>query len=273
MRIVNLVENTEGAAGCAPAHGLSFYIETKRHRLLMDTGPSALLIENAQRLGVDLSGVDTVILSHGHYDHADGIPPFARLDPSAPVYLRRGAEGDFWSLAGESPRYIGVDPAVLAHPQLRWVEGERELDEELLLFGEVTGRRFWPQSNRVLRRRENGEFLQDEFAHEQCLIVRENGKRVLLSGCAHNGILNILDRFAQVCGGVPDAVISGFHMMKKTAYTPEEEETIRATARELREKPCTFYTCHCTGLAAFELMRGIMGERLQYVHCGDTIEF
>ena len=69
MKILNLIENTEGAEGCAAEHGLSFYIETEKHRLLMDLGPSASVIGNAEKLGVDLKMVDTVILSHGHDDH------------------------------------------------------------------------------------------------------------------------------------------------------------------------------------------------------------
>ena len=67
MRIINLIENTEGRSGCAYAHGLSFYVETEKHRLLMDLGPSGETLQNAQALGIDLAKVDTVILSHGHY--------------------------------------------------------------------------------------------------------------------------------------------------------------------------------------------------------------
>ena len=66
MRIINLVENTEGSAGCGVEHGLCFYIETEKHKLLMDTGQTDLLIGNAERLGIDLTLVDTVVLSHGH---------------------------------------------------------------------------------------------------------------------------------------------------------------------------------------------------------------
>ena len=77
MRIINLVENTEGASGCGVEHGLCFYIETEKHKLLMDAGQTGLLLENAEKLGIDLTQVDTVVLSHGHYDHGGGILPFA----------------------------------------------------------------------------------------------------------------------------------------------------------------------------------------------------
>lgn len=70
MRILNLVENELGNSGCEASHGLSFYVETKNHKLLFDSSPGDVLIRNAQKLGVDLTAVDTLILSHGHYDHS-----------------------------------------------------------------------------------------------------------------------------------------------------------------------------------------------------------
>ena len=272
MRIVNLVENTHGREYCIPAHGLCLYVETGDCRLLMDTGPSALLLENARVLGVDLERVDKVILSHGHYDHAGGILPFAALNPAAPIYLRRGAEGDFWSGSGETLHFIGMDPKIVALPQLVWQDQDAWIGKDLFLFGGIAGRKFWPSGNSKLFRKTDGHYVQDDFSHEQCLVVRENGKSVLLSGCAHSGILNILERCRLAYGEAPDAVSSGFHMMKKSGeYTPEEIEVIRATARELLSWPCTFYTCHCTGLPAFALMKKIMGDRLRYLACGEIL--
>lgn len=269
MKIINLMENIAGAEGCAVAHGLSFWIETGSHRVLMDAGPSAeLLLQNAQALGVDLLTADTIVLSHGHYDHSDGLTAVGK---NAKIYLQKGCAEDFYSGSGEGLHYIGMSPEVKALEQLHWLEGDCELDEELLLFAGIGGRRCWPEGNRRLTVRRDNGFVQDGFAHEQCLLVREGGKTVLFSGCAHNGILNVLDRCVEVLGKAPDAVISGFHMMKNDTYTAEEENTIRETARELLRWPCVFYTGHCTGLAAFAILKEIMGERLQYVRCGEEV--
>ena len=79
MKIINLIEDTKGADVCAPAHGLSFYIETRAHKLLVDLGPSEETLSNAEKLGIDIAGVDTVVLSHGHYDHSGGIMPFVHI--------------------------------------------------------------------------------------------------------------------------------------------------------------------------------------------------
>ena len=90
-------------------------------------------------------------------------------------------------------------------------------------------------------------------------MVSQDGHRVLVSGCAHNGILNILDRYRDLFGGDPDVVISGFHMMKKQPYDCEELDVIDETARELARHNTVFYTGHCTGLPAFERMQTILG--------------
>ena len=91
MKIVNLIENTNGHAPCVAAHGLSFYIETVGHRLLVDLGPSEETLRNAERLGVDLKTVDTVVLSHGHYDHTGGVMAFAAVNRTAPVFMQKSA--------------------------------------------------------------------------------------------------------------------------------------------------------------------------------------
>ena len=271
MKILNLIENTEGAAGCAAEHGLSFYIETEDHRLLMDLGPSASVVANAEKLGADLKTVDTVILSHGHYDHGGGILPFTKLNPEAKIYLQESAFGEYYSIRDHGPEYIGLDPTIRELPQVVTVNGEYRIDEELFLFSGIRGKKNWPVSNYNLRKKEGGELLQDDFIHEQCLVITEGERRILLSGCAHNGILNILDRFEELFGGAPDIVISGFHMMKKSGYTDEERLVIRDTARKLKKYPTLFYTCHCTGTKAFDMMKKIMGEKLQYVHCGEYV--
>lgn len=91
MRIINLVENELGDSGCEAAHGLSFYVETDNHKLLFDSSPSEVVLQNAQKLGVNLATVDTVILSHGHYDHSGGILPFVEINPRAKIYMQQNA--------------------------------------------------------------------------------------------------------------------------------------------------------------------------------------
>ena len=77
MKIIAVMEDTCGNGFCAFEHGLSVYVETKKHKILLDTGATGAFAENAKKLGIDLKAIDTVVLSHGHYDHSGGILTFA----------------------------------------------------------------------------------------------------------------------------------------------------------------------------------------------------
>ena len=118
----------------------------------------------------------------------------------------------------------------------------------------------------------NGKKVEDDFCHEQCLVITQNGKRWLLSGCAHNGILNILDRYKELFDSYPDYVITGFHMMKREGeHTEEEKAVIIQTAQELSQLDTVFYSGHCTGIPAFEKMKDIMEDKLIALHSGEEI--
>ena len=97
IKIQNLIEDTAANNGCLAEHGLSFYVETLNHKLLVDAGASGKFMENAKKLNVNLKQVDTLILSHGHYDHSGGILPFASINPTARIYIHEKAAGDYYS--------------------------------------------------------------------------------------------------------------------------------------------------------------------------------
>lgn len=271
MRILNLIENTEGAAGCLCEHGLSFYIETGGHKILADTGASGAFLMNAETLGIDLDQVDTVIISHGHYDHAGGLLAFAERNPKARIWINGLAGEQYYHKNDAMERYIGMDPRIKALPQVEWVEGDREIDQGIFLFGRALGRRLWPDGNRELKVKTETGFRQDDFLHEQYLVLEERGKRVLISGCAHNGILNILDRYREIYGEDPDVVISGFHMSRKSRYSQADHALVRDTARELQKLRTRFFTGHCTGELPYRILKEIMGPQISYVHSGQEI--
>ncbi len=272
MKIINLMENTKGGKNCLFEHGLSFYIETHRHKLLMDTGATNGFLANAEALGVDLKKVDTVILSHGHYDHAGGILEFAKRNPNAGIFMKRHADGEYYHKNDTMEKFIGIDPRIRNLPRIEWIDGNRKLDEELFLFSGVTGRKLWPSGNLELKIKKKDGFYQDEFSHEQYLVIEEDKKRVLLSGCAHNGILNILEEYRKIYDSFPEAVISGFHMQKKSGYAQEDLEIVRKIAMELKKMPTKFYTGHCTGEIPYQILKECMGSQIEYVHSGEEIQ-
>ena len=276
MKLINLIENTEGREGCAYAHGLSFYAETKKHKLLLDLGPSEETLKNAEALNIDLSAVDTVILSHGHYDHSGGIIPFTKVNDKALIYMQDSATKDYYADDGKDAsvrfRYIGIDKDIAALPQVRFVKGCEKIDDELELFVIQNRSHELPFTNKKLLIRTGDEYRRDDFDHEHFLVIHQDGKSILMSGCAHNGILSILDEYTDRYGMAPDLVVSGFHLMKKTDYREDETEEIKSIAEELSKYPTRFVTCHCTGTAAYDVMKSIMGDKLEYVHSGEEIE-
>ena len=277
MRVVNLIENTKGHDRCAYAHGLSFYVETSKHKLLVDLGPTDAALYNAKELGIDLSKVDTVVLSHGHYDHSGGIMPFANINSDARIYMQETADADYYAddgerAEGERYRYIGIDKAISGLSQAVKIQGDHRIDDELELFTIRKRSHDLPFTNKRLLIKENGELRRDDFVHEQYLVISEGDKKILISGCAHNGILSILDAFKEKYGAEPDMVISGFHLMKKTGYTDDELRQIISIGTELMRYSTKFVTCHCTGETAYEIMKNVLGDQLQYVHSGENVE-
>ena len=276
MKILNLIEDTKGRSDLTNAHGLSFYIETKMHKIILDLGPSEKTIYNAKTLGVDLSEVDTVILSHGHYDHSGGIIPFTKINDKAIIYMQDNVTKEYYADDGQNAiaryRYIGIDKDISNLSQVRFVNGDFKIDDELELFVINNKKHEIPFTNRRLLVKEGDTFKQDDFNHEHFLVVHQNGKSYLMSGCAHNGMLNIIEEYIDRYGTAPDVVVSGFHLAKKKEYSETEVEEIRALAEELKKYPTRFVTCHCTGMKAFELMKEIMGDKLEYVHTGEEIK-
>lgn len=271
MKFVGLMENTALDPRLEAEHGLSVYVETEKHKLLVDTGASHAFLRNAESLHVDLTAVDSVILSHGHYDHGGGILAFAEINPKAEFYIRENAFREFYHIRSEEAVYIGLDRKIRKLPRVVRVAGNVVLDEELSLYTKVKAGKLWPEGNGELRELRNGEYVQDTFEHEQYLVISSGGKEVLVSGCAHNGIVNIMEQVSALRGRVPDFVISGFRT-KREAYGERDIATIQAIGRELKKYKSIFYTGHCTGETAYRYLKEILGEQLQYFAGGAILE-
>ncbi|MCR5703607.1 MAG: MBL fold metallo-hydrolase [Eubacterium sp.] len=273
MKIINLVENTEGNMACSVEHGLSFYIETEKHKILMDTGASDLFLKNAEKLGIDLTQVDIVILSHGHYDHGGGLRTFLEMNSSAKIYLQKSAFEKYYSCKEETGemRYIGIDRKLKGHPQIVELDGNWKIDDEIYLFSGIQSNYPIPETNNRLKKESNSEIVQDDFLHEQCLVLQDGKNHILFSGCAHHGILNIMETYMKLFGREPDVAISGFHFMRKHRYSRSDVRAIIDTAKELIRYQTQFYTCHCTGEKPYEVMKKIMGYQIKYIHCGEEL--
>lgn len=274
MKIVTLLENTSHRPGLTAGWGLSLYVETAERKVLFDMGPDASFLENARALGVDLSAVDAAVLSHGHYDHGGGLAAFCERSRKAKIYLRREALGAYYAvLPGQEPGYIGLPPEAAGLAERFVYTGDREtLGEGLTLFSAVEDHRSLRAVAPKLQEKTGTGFRPDGFAHEQHLIVEENGKAALLAGCGHLGIVNTLRAAERLLGRRPDVVFGGFHLFELDPDAPEAEALIAATAEALSEGNTIYYTGHCTGDWAYERLRETLGDRLRPMDCGASAE-
>jgi len=274
MHLTTLVEDSRGRGDLRNRFGLSLFLETGGRTLLFDTGQDDTFLQNARTLGIDLSKTDLAVLSHGHYDHGGGLGAFFRASVSTPLYLREGAGGAYYAGVFWKTKYIGLDRAVLEQyrDRLRWVAQDTELAPGIHALTSMG--RTWPPpaGNRRLLVKTPEGLLPDPFRHELTCVVREKDGMVVLAGCGHSGILNMVkaaqDRF-------PDepvkAVVGGFHLidnplLKTMGATPGE---VREMARRLEAMGCQrVITGHCTGVKAARILKQEMGDRLEILHTG-----
>lgn len=271
MKITALAENTACSEQFKSVHGLSLYIKTPNHRLVFDIGPDETFIKNAQKANVNLSQVDSFIISHGHADHAGAMKMFEKINNEAKIYAQTDAFEPHFA------KFMGLPISVsIKMPQnaqrVVFNDGVLKIDDELTIFCDVKGEKFFPSGNKSLYAKNGGKMLPDDFSHEQSLIITAQGISVLVAGCAHKGIVNIVERAREILGKYPDKVIAGTHLFNPVSRKYDSDENIEGVARALNDMPCDFYTCHCTGVKAYEKMRAIMGEKMKYISSGQTVE-
>ncbi|MFI3293511.1 MAG: MBL fold metallo-hydrolase [Rikenellaceae bacterium] len=264
IKITSLVENTT-ECGFATAHGLSLYIETPNHRILFDLGSDDTFIINAKRLDIDLSTIDTVIISHGHRDHGGALSRFMEINTSAKIYIQRQAFAPHFSHRPSGVGNIGLDISLMNDQRVVLLDDEYKIDEELILFKVTDNSECRSGANNTLY--EGDE--PDKFNHEQNLIIAGENP-ILIMGCGHNGVVNIMNRASEYS---PRYCIGGFHLTNPSAHKDEPRELIDCIIQRLKNiSNVEFYTCHCTGVTVYEYMRSHM-TNIHYLSCGKSIDF
>ncbi len=258
MKICVLVEDTSSNAELESEHGLSLFIEADGRRILFDTGQTGMFARNAVKLGIDLSLVDLAVISHGHYDHTGGLGTFFDVNDHAPVYVHKRA---FEKRRASDGRDIGMDPGLLSSGRIVLTGDDHDLGGNMRLCTCNGKKPLFPSHSGGLLMLRDGEYVQDDFSHEQYLCIREGGKLAVVSGCSHKGALNIVRWLG------PDVLIGGFHFMPLDAEG-EGGAVLDESAREMAGADTQYFTCHCTGVAQFDHLKRILGERIRYVSCG-----
>ena len=259
LKITTLIENNPDEQGqLLFEHGLSLYIETAEKNILFDTGESGNFIQNAKSLNKNLNTLDYCVISHGHYDHSGGVEEFFK-----PKYKTIDVPG--YQYNGNS-----FDEEFIASNQisLRKVKEETSyLTDHLIVFHHFSRYTNYEVRNRRFFIKENSKFMPDDFDDEISLgIITEKGL-VVIVGCSHIGIINILKTISKRINIPIYAVIGGTHLIEA------DEKRIRKTISTLREMNIQLIAAsHCTGEEGIRLISEEMKEQFQYNNTGNVIE-
>ena len=259
MTISVLSDNTPGH-DTAAEHGLSYLVEHNGKNLLFDTGSSNLFLKNARLMEVDLNNIQTIVLSHGHFDHGDGLQYLSggTLICHPGCFVKRYRKADH--------SYIGlkVSKENLAEKfNLRTSSGPFKITGKIVFLGEIPRLTdFESKSTPFILDEKIPDFVMDDSA---IALLHDKGLFVI-TGCGHAGIVNTLEHAKKVTGkNMIHGVMGGFHLKKANRQTKETIDYLKAN------RVVHVYPSHCTDKPALELFHEAFGEN--QVRTGDVFTF
>ena len=278
MKITVLAENTvckSNSLNLKAENGLSLFIEFDERKILFDTGQSDIFIHNAREMGIDLSQVDYLVISHGHFDHGGGLKHFQKINKKAKVFMHINAAKKFYTrILGFFSYYVGLDQKTLAqNRRIYFIDEDTQIEDKIILIEGFTEVFPQPESNKTLFEKTENRLIADKFNHELVMLLIENDEIVLFSGCSHSGIINIIEEvrlFSKNMG--IKATFGGLHIHNPISKKNESPEYIVNLTMALGETESIFYTGHCTGEKNVLYVKDWMGKKIQKINTGDVIE-
>lgn len=270
MKATVIVDNLKN--GAIPGEwGLCIFIEYEEEKILLDTGASTLFVKNADRLHLLLSDIDIAVLSHAHYDHANGMETFFRINDKAKFYLQNGCAENCYAKKWIFSKYIGIPKGVLASysDRIVYASGNYSICEGVRLIPHTTPGLGAIGKKEHLYQKKNGKWYPDDFSHEQSLVLETPQGLVIFNSCSHGGIGTIVNEVSAVYPGCKiRAFIGGLHL-----YTKPENE-VRKLAREIQHTGiAAVYTGHCTGEKAYGILKEELGSLVHQFHTGFVMDF
>lgn len=284
MKFRFLVDNKTEDARCMAEWGLSIMIESRGKKILFDSGMSQdLMLRNAAAVGVDLTDVDALVISHGHFDHTGGVPAFTRVNQKAQVYLHEDALYDFY---GETDGKLDSEPCGIAWTEeektemasrLVYTKGVFPLFDGITLIGNIPDMAGYPPTEqfhrRLVEQQADGSQVvrweDDSMSHEQVLVIEEERGLYIFSGCSHRGVVPIIRQVQTVFPGKRIAgLIAGMHLYPVSA---EERADIVDKIVAL-DMDCVF-PVHCTGMEAIMMLKQKMGDKCVVASAGDVYAY
>jgi 7,8-dihydropterin-6-yl-methyl-4-(beta-D-ribofuranosyl)aminobenzene 5'-phosphate synthase len=275
MKITTLIENKSGdKEDLYTEHGLSVYIEVDGKNILFDTGQSGNFIDNADRLDIDLKNLDYVIISHGHCDHSGGFERLIKeINPDIKLYLGNGFFDKKYNLrqSGEY-EYLGnpFDKSFLKKNNIytQYINDDiTNVTESLLIFTNFNRKEEYENINQSMYIKEDDKYKKDMFLDEISIGIKTDKGLVVIVGCSHVGIVNILDTIIQRTRMKIYALIGGTHLIT------EDEEKIDILIEYLKEKDVKLIgACHCTGKQGETMLSQQLEENFINNNTGDVLK-
>ena len=271
--ITVLVEDRSDIPELCPEHGLSLLLEIKGEKWLFDAGQSSLVLENARNLGINLSEIDGIILSHGHYDHTGGLKSVLGETGDIPVYAHPGIFRERFSLAKPGKiRPVGIpfQRHLLEESGARFSlsAAGREIKPGIYLSGEIPRITSFERGDPFLAVREGDRYCPDPFVDDQFLTIDCDDGVIMITGCCHAGLINSLMEVRELHPGKKiKAIVGGLHLHAA-------EQTMLAKVIEALEPfaPEEIIAGHCTGSAAESSLANVFGSRFHKMETGSVFK-
>lgn len=281
MKVQILSENRTNDPGCLAEHGLSVYIEAGDRRILFDLGASDICLQNAKRMKVDLEQVDTVVISHGHYDHTGGVPSFCESNKRAKIYVHEKAFATAYGVENGkldrepcSIRWTKQQHAKLSD-RLFLTQGITWISEDIVVSGTIPKPKGYIPTEAFYIKQEDGSLTADPMEHEQFLAIRANddhGKSkgiFIFSGCSHNGVIPCIQYAKPLFPGERIlGLLAGMHL-----YNSNAEIRSQILGEVAAGEMDYILPVHCTGILAICDLRRLIGERCIPAGAGDSFVF
>lgn len=275
FKITTLCENNVAQSGkrLIGEHGLSFFIEAGDSRILFDTGQNLAIAHNAEVLGIDLSRIDTVVLSHGHYDHSGGLKSLLDCNTNFRLCAHPDVFGPKVKGRGDKHKYIGipVDRKVLEQKGIKI-----QLDKDPVLIapgitatGEIPLENDFERVESVFYLKQGDDYGADTLTDDLALILDTEKGWVVVLGCSHRGVVNTLTHVTRITGrNTIHAILGGLHLGQASdAKLGMIVDHLQAFELE------KIGVGHCTGPKAFLALANAFKEKVFLNTVGNRIEF